>query len=67
MKAVSIVAKGSYHIGGKKVTIQGSAPVQTRFWPGGPPVTGGPHTVWGLRLVFHMKGAGLTIVNMISL
>ena len=38
-RAVSIIAKGSYHIGGKKVTIEGSAPIQTSFWPGGPPVT----------------------------
>lgn len=39
MQAVEIVSKGGYHIGGKKVTIEGSAPKQTRFWPGGPPVT----------------------------
>ena len=43
MKAVSIILKGSYHIGGKKVTIEGSAPIQTSFWPGGPPVTYDPN------------------------
>ena len=43
MKAVSIISKGSYHIGGKKVTIEGSDPVETRFWPGGPPVTYDPN------------------------
>ena len=42
-RAVSIIAKGSYHIGGKKVTIEGSAPIQTSFWPGGPPVTYDPN------------------------
>lgn len=42
-KAVSIISKGSYHIGGKKVTIEGSAPIQTSFWPGGPPVTYDPN------------------------
>lgn len=39
MQTVEIISKGSYHIGGRKVTIEGSAPKQTRFWPGGPPVT----------------------------
>lgn len=43
MRAVEIVSKGSYHIGGKKVTIEGSAPKQTSFWPGGPPVTYDPN------------------------
>lgn len=43
MKAVSIISRGSYHIGGKKVTIEGSAPIETRFWPGGPPVTYDPN------------------------
>ena len=43
MKTVSIISKGSYHIGGKRVTIEGSAPVETRFWPGGPPVTYDPN------------------------
>lgn len=43
MQTVEIVAKGSYHIGGGKVTIAGSAPRQTRFWPGGPPVTYDPN------------------------
>ena len=43
MKAVSIVAKGSRHIGGHKHVIEGSAPVETHFWPGGPPVLYDPN------------------------
>ena len=43
MEPVKIVSKGSYHIGGKKVTISGSAPVATHFWPGGPPVIYDPN------------------------
>ena len=41
--SVLIKAKGSRHIGGKKVTIEGSAPIETHFWPGGPPVTYDPN------------------------
>ena len=41
--SVSIIAKGSRHIGGKKVLIEGSAPIETHFWPGGPPVTYDPN------------------------
>ena len=40
---VNIVSKGSYHIGGKKVTIEGSAPVEMHFWPGGPAFTYDPN------------------------
>lgn len=43
MKPISIAAMGSYHIGGGKVTIEGSAPVETHFWPGGPPVIYDPN------------------------
>ena len=43
MKPVSIVSMGSYHIGGSKVTIEGSKPIQTTFWPGGPPVVYDPN------------------------
>lgn len=43
MRPVEIVSKGSYHIGGKKVTLSGGAPVHTTFWPGGPPVTFDPN------------------------
>lgn len=41
--AISIKAMGSYHIGGGKVTIEGSAPIETHFWPGGPPVMYDPN------------------------
>lgn len=43
MEPVKIISKGSYHIGGEKVTIEGSAPVETHFWPGGPPVIYDPN------------------------
>lgn len=43
MNPVKVISKGSYHIGGKKVTIEGSAPIETHFWPGGPPVTYDPN------------------------
>ena len=41
--SVCVKSKGSYHIGGKKVTIEGSAPVETHFWPGGPAVLYDPN------------------------
>ncbi len=43
MKPIEIISKGSYHIGGNKVTIEGSAPVETHFWPGGPAVIYDPN------------------------
>lgn len=43
MEYVKVISKGSYHIGGEKVTIEGSAPIETSFWPGGPPVTYDPN------------------------
>lgn len=43
MEPVKIIRKGSYHIGGSKVTIEGSAPIETHFWPGGPPVIYDPN------------------------
>lgn len=36
MESVKVISKGSYHIGGEKVTIAGSEPVESHFWPGGP-------------------------------
>lgn len=41
--SVIIKSMGSYHIGGDKVVIEGSAPILTHFWPGGPPVTYDPN------------------------
>jgi pimeloyl-ACP methyl ester carboxylesterase len=43
MSAISIVSKGSYHIGGKKVVIEGSAPVKTQLWKDGPSVMYDPN------------------------
>lgn len=43
MEPVKVISKGSYHIGGKKVTIEGSNPIETQFWPGGPPVLYDPN------------------------
>lgn len=43
MDPVKVISKGSYHIGGKKVTIAGSDPIETQFWPGGPPVLYDPN------------------------
>lgn len=42
-ESVTITAKGSYHIGGKKVTIEGSAPRTMHFWAGGPAFTYDPN------------------------
>lgn len=43
MEPVKVISKGSYHIGGKKTVIEGSAPVETHFWPGGPAVIYDPN------------------------
>ena len=43
MKAVRIISKGSCHIGGRRVRIEGRAPIKTSFWPGGPPVVYDPN------------------------
>lgn len=43
MEPIKVISKGSYHIGGEKVIIEGSAPIQTSFWPGGPPVVYDPN------------------------
>ena len=40
---VEIIAHGSYHIGGKKVTIEGSDMKRISLWPGGPPVDYDPN------------------------
>ncbi len=36
MKYIKVTSKGSYFVGGEKVTIEGKAPVQMEYWPGGP-------------------------------
>ena len=43
MRAVRIISKGGCHNGGRKVRIEGSAPIETSFWPGGPPVVYDPN------------------------
>ena len=43
LRAVRIISKGGCHIGGRKVRIEGSAPIKTSFWPGGPPVVYDPN------------------------
>lgn len=43
MEYIKVVSKGSYFVGGEKVTLEGSAPVKVCFWPGGPEVTYDPN------------------------
>ena len=43
LKPVQLLCKGSYHIGGQKVCIKGSKPIETALWPGGPKVTYDPN------------------------
>lgn len=42
-RPVQIASFGSYHIGGRKVTIEGSDLRHISFWPGGPPVDYDPN------------------------
>lgn len=43
MEPVKVISMGSYHIGGKKVSIDGSEPYETPLWPGGPTVVYDPN------------------------
>ena len=36
MDYVKVTRKGSYFVGGEKVTIEGTNPIQMELWPGGP-------------------------------
>lgn len=36
MDYVKVTSKGSYFVGGEKVTIAGTNPIQMELWPGGP-------------------------------
>lgn len=36
MDYVKVIGKGSYFVGGERVTIEGSSPVKIQYWPGGP-------------------------------
>ncbi len=36
MDFVKVISKGSYFVGGERVTIEGSQPVKIQYWPGGP-------------------------------
>lgn len=36
MDYVKVTSKGSYFVGGEKVTIEGTNPIQMELWPGGP-------------------------------
>lgn len=38
MDFVKVIGKGSYFVGGKKVTLTNGAPVKMHLWPGGPEV-----------------------------
>ena len=43
MEYIRVVSKGSYFVGGKRVTLAGGKPVHMRFWPGGPELDYNPN------------------------
>ena len=43
MSYIKVVSKGSYFVGGERVTLSGGEPVQICYWPGGPVLNYNPN------------------------
>ena len=43
MSCIKLVSKGSYFVGGNKITLSGGEPIRMRYWAGGPELTYDPN------------------------